>query len=293
MGTASIDPRAVVDPTATLGEGVHVGPFCVVGAGASIGARTRLEAHVVVDGSVTLGPDNVVAPFASLGGPPQDLKYKGEPTKVVIGAGNQIKECVTINRGTVGGGGVTRIGDGCLIMAYVHIAHDCQIGSRIIFANGATLDLKSPRVVKIEVLPQDPVVQQIGSRQQMRVVATYGDGNVRDVTAEAFIESGNTDVWLMDPDGKNRKQLTTGSGFNTTPVPSADGLYIVFASLQNGVRNIWRMNSNGSNPVRLTNGLADGLPAISPDSKWVVYNALAQTKGTLWKVPIRSAPLCP
>jgi UDP-N-acetylglucosamine acyltransferase len=139
MGQASIDPRAVVDPTATLGEGVFVGPFCVVGAGATIGARTRLEAHVVIDGSVTLGPDNVVAPFASLGGPPQDLKYKGEPTKVVIGAGNQIKEYVTINRGTVGGGGVTRIGDGCLIMAYVHIAHDCQVGSRIIFANGATL----------------------------------------------------------------------------------------------------------------------------------------------------------
>jgi UDP-N-acetylglucosamine acyltransferase len=139
MAQASIDPRAAVDPTATLGEEVHVGPFCVVGAGASIGARTRLESHVVVDGSVTLGPDNVVAPFASLGGPPQDLKYTGEPTKVVIGAGNQIKEYVTINRGTVGGGGVTRIGDGCLIMAYVHIAHDCQVGSRIIFANGATL----------------------------------------------------------------------------------------------------------------------------------------------------------
>ena len=104
----------------------------------------------------------------------------------------------------------------------------------------------------------------------------------------AFIsnESGTSDVWLMDTAGTNRKQLTTGSGLNTTPAPSPDGLYIVFASLQNGVRNIWRMNSNGSNAVRLTNGLADGLPAISPDSKWVVYNALTGTKGTLWKVSI-------
>jgi len=99
-------------------------------------------------------------------------------------------------------------------------------------------------------------------------------------------ESGNTDVWLMDPDGKNRKQLTTGSALNTTPVASADGRFIVFASLQNGVRNIWRMNSDGGSPTRLTSGLADGLPAISPDSKWVVYNSLAQTKGTLWKISI-------
>lgn len=139
MGQATIDPRAVVHPAATLGDDVHVGPFCVVGDGAQIGERTRLAAHVVVDGSVSMGPDNVVAPFASLGGPPQDLKYRGEPTRVTIGAGNQIREYVTISRGTESGGGVTRVGDGCLIMAYVHIAHDCQVGSRIIFANGATL----------------------------------------------------------------------------------------------------------------------------------------------------------
>lgn len=139
MAHSTIDPRAVVDKDAQLGEGVEVGPFCVVGAGAEVGARTRLTSHVVIDGSVSMGPDNVVSPFASLGGPPQDLKYKGEPTRVVIGAGNQIREYVTINRGTIGGGGVTRVGDNCLIMGYVHIAHDCQVGSRIIFANGATL----------------------------------------------------------------------------------------------------------------------------------------------------------
>jgi UDP-N-acetylglucosamine acyltransferase len=139
MPNATIDPRAVVDKDAKLGEGVEIGPYCVVGAGAEVGARTRLTSHVVIDGSVTMGPDNVVSPFASLGGPPQDLKYKGEPTRVVIGAGNQIREYVTVNRGTIGGGGVTRVGDNCLIMGYVHIAHDCQVGSRIIFANGATL----------------------------------------------------------------------------------------------------------------------------------------------------------
>ena len=139
MAAASVDPRAVVHPGAELGDGVSIGPFCVVSGEARIGDRTRLLSHVVIDGRVSLGPDNLVAPFACLGGAPQDLKYEGEPTTVEIGAGNQIREYVTISRGTVGGGGVTRVGDACLIMAYVHIAHDCQIGSRVIFANGATL----------------------------------------------------------------------------------------------------------------------------------------------------------
>jgi UDP-N-acetylglucosamine acyltransferase len=139
VSRASIDPRAVVHPEAKLGEDVVVGPFCVVGGDVLVGDRTRLTAHVVVDGRVTLGPDNVVAPFASLGGPPQDLKYAGEPTSVTIGAGNRICEYVTVSRGTAGGGGVTRIGDNNLFMAYTHIAHDANVGSRIVFANAATL----------------------------------------------------------------------------------------------------------------------------------------------------------
>ena len=139
MSEAWIDPRAVVHPDAKLGEDVVVGPFCVVGSEVSIGDRTRLAAHVVVDGRLSLGPDNVVAPFASLGGPPQDLKYAGEPTSVTIGGGNRFCEYVTVSRGTAGGGGVTRIGDNNLFMAYAHIAHDANVGSRIVFANAATL----------------------------------------------------------------------------------------------------------------------------------------------------------
>lgn len=139
MGQAWIDPRAVVHEDAQLGQDVFIGPFCVVGADAKLGDRTRLDSHVVLDGRITLGADNVVAPFASLGGPPQDLKYKGEPTAVEIGDGNQIREYVTVSRGTVGGGGVTRLGDRNLLMAYTHVAHDCQVGSRIVFANAATL----------------------------------------------------------------------------------------------------------------------------------------------------------
>ena len=139
MAATSIDPRAVVHPDAKLGDGVFVGPFCVIGAEAAIGDRCRLEAHVVLDGRTTLGPDNVVSPMVSIGGPPQDLKYEGEPTTLVVGARNRIREFATLNRGTAAGGGQTTIGDDNLIMAYAHVAHDCTVGSRTILANAATL----------------------------------------------------------------------------------------------------------------------------------------------------------
>jgi UDP-N-acetylglucosamine acyltransferase len=137
--SAHVDPRAVVDPGAELGRDVTVGPFCVVGPDVTIGDNCKLLSHVVVEGPTEMGPDNVVSPMASIGGAPQDLKYKGEPTRLVIGSGNQIREYVTLNRGTEGGGGITRIGDGNLFMAQTHIGHDSQIGNRIVFANAATL----------------------------------------------------------------------------------------------------------------------------------------------------------
>jgi UDP-N-acetylglucosamine acyltransferase len=134
-----IDPRAVVDPGAELGERVHVGPFSVIGPDVVIGDGCRLESHVVIQGRTEMGPDNIVSPMASIGGRPQDLKYEGEPTELVIGAGNRIREFVTLNRGTRGGGGVTAIGDGSLFMAYTHVAHDCTVGNETIFGNAATL----------------------------------------------------------------------------------------------------------------------------------------------------------
>jgi len=134
-----IDPRAVVHADARIGSGVLVGPFCVVGAGVEIGDRCRLLSHVVVEGRTTLGDDSVVGPMASLGSPPQDLKYRGEETGLAIGRRNRIREFVSMNRGTAGGGGWTRIGDDGFFMAYCHVAHDCTVGNRVIFANGATL----------------------------------------------------------------------------------------------------------------------------------------------------------
>jgi UDP-N-acetylglucosamine acyltransferase len=134
-----IDPAARVDPAADLGAGVKVGPYSVVGAGVRIGAGTIVESHVVIDGDPTIGRGNHLYPFASVGLAPQDLKYRGEPTRLEIGDRNTVREFVTLHRGTTGGGGLTRIGSDNLFMAYTHVAHDCLVGSHTIFANGATL----------------------------------------------------------------------------------------------------------------------------------------------------------
>lgn len=134
-----IDPRAVIDPTAELAEDVSVGPFAVIGAHVHIGSGTWIGPHAVINGPTRIGRNNRIFQFASVGEEPQDKKYKGEPTRLEIGDGNTIREFVTINRGTVQDEGVTRIGDDNWIMAYVHIAHDCEVGNHAIFANNASL----------------------------------------------------------------------------------------------------------------------------------------------------------
>jgi UDP-N-acetylglucosamine acyltransferase len=135
----AIDPTARVSPTATLGPGVRIGPYCIVGPGVRLGRDTVLESHVVIEGDTDVGAANRFFPFSSIGLPPQDLKYRGEPSRLVIGDRNRFREFVTVNKGTEGGGNVTRIGDDNLFMTEVHIAHDCQVGSHTIFGNAATL----------------------------------------------------------------------------------------------------------------------------------------------------------
>jgi UDP-N-acetylglucosamine acyltransferase len=138
-GPAYVDPTAIVHPAARVGAGTTIGPHCTIGPEVVIGERCQIGASVVIDGWTEIGDDTRVFPMASIGLAPQDLKYKGERTRLTIGRRNTFREFVTINRGTLGGGGRTAIGDGNLFMAYVHVAHDCQIGNSIIFANGATL----------------------------------------------------------------------------------------------------------------------------------------------------------
>jgi UDP-N-acetylglucosamine acyltransferase len=134
-----IDSRAVVDPGARIDADVYVGPYAIVGAGVQIGRGTRIEPHAVIKGKTTIGVDNHIFQFASVGDDPQDKKYKGEPTELVIGDRNTIRECTTINRGTVQDQRVTRIGNDNWIMAYCHIAHDCVVGNNTIFANNASI----------------------------------------------------------------------------------------------------------------------------------------------------------
>lgn len=136
---AEIHSSAVVASEATLGQGVRVGPFCVIGPEVILGDGVVLHSHVVVTGRTRIGDRSEIYPFASIGHPPQDLKYAGEESELLIGPDNKIREHVTMNPGTRGGGMVTRVGAGCLFMMGAHVAHDCQIGDRVIMANNATL----------------------------------------------------------------------------------------------------------------------------------------------------------
>ncbi|MEN8163723.1 MAG: acyl-ACP--UDP-N-acetylglucosamine O-acyltransferase [Acidobacteriota bacterium] len=137
--STTIHPTAVVDAKAELGQDVVVGPLSVIEAGVRVGDRCLIGPLNRLTGDTTIGSDNRFESHGSIGAPPQDLKYAGEPTRLEIGDNNVFRECVTIHRGTPGGGGLTTLGNDGLFMAYVHIAHDCHVGSQVIFANNATL----------------------------------------------------------------------------------------------------------------------------------------------------------
>ena len=135
----AIHPTAVVAPGAAIAASAEIGPYCIIGSNVTIADGCRLAAHVNVDGHTQIGAGTVVAPFASLGGRPQSTSYRGEPTRLVIGSNCDIRESVTMNRGTAEGRGVTEVGNNGFFMAYSHVGHDCILGNNIIFANSATL----------------------------------------------------------------------------------------------------------------------------------------------------------
>jgi len=135
----AIHPTAVVDSRARVAESAEIGPFCVVGEGVEIGARTVVKGHVFMEGPLQIGEDNVFFPYSTVGVAPQDLKYKGERSAMRIGSRNKIREFATLHRGTEGGGMLTSIGDDNLLMAYTHVAHDVKLGSHIVLSHAATL----------------------------------------------------------------------------------------------------------------------------------------------------------
>jgi UDP-N-acetylglucosamine acyltransferase len=135
----NVHPTAVIDESAKVSSSSHIGAYCVIGAEVELGENCRLISHVAIEGPTKIGSHNTFFPFCAIGMAPQDVTYKGEPTRLEIGDHNEIRECVTINRGTVKGGGVTRLGSHLLIMAYTHVGHDCVIGDHAMLVNGATI----------------------------------------------------------------------------------------------------------------------------------------------------------
>src|ERR1700756_1659664 len=137
--SGNVHSTAIIDPRAKVPASCKIGPYCVIAADVELGERCRLLSHVVLEGPTKIGADNAIFPFSAIGMAPQDVTYKGEPTRLEIGAHNEIRECVTINRGTVKGGGLTKVGSHLLVMAYTHIGHDCVIEDHVMLVNGATL----------------------------------------------------------------------------------------------------------------------------------------------------------
>jgi UDP-N-acetylglucosamine acyltransferase len=139
MSTRMIDPSTRIEVGAAIGQNVSIGPYCTVGAHVKIGEGCRLIGHVHLTGHTEIGPRTVIHPFASLGSPPQSVHYRGGPTRLVVGADCDIRENVTMSIGTEDGGGLTQVGDGCFFMAGSHVAHDCHVGNKVVFANNAVL----------------------------------------------------------------------------------------------------------------------------------------------------------
>jgi UDP-N-acetylglucosamine acyltransferase len=137
--STQIHPTAIVSATAQIGRDCYIGPYVIVGDTVTLGNGVRIDSHCVIEGRTRIADETHIFPFVSIGLPPQDLKFAGEETKTEIGRGTRIREFVTIHRGTKGGGGITRIGNDCFLMAQAHVAHDCLIGNHVIMANAATL----------------------------------------------------------------------------------------------------------------------------------------------------------
>jgi UDP-N-acetylglucosamine acyltransferase len=178
--TAQIHPSAIVEDGATIGAGTKVGPFCLIGAEVTLGADVDLKSHVVVTGDTEIGDETVIFPFSNIGDIPQDLKFRGEKTRLVVGKRNRIRENVTMNAGTEGGGGVTKVGDDGLFMAGSHVAHDVIIGDRVILVNNAS-------VAGHCVLEDDVIVGGLsGVHQWVRIGRGAIIGAVTMVTADVI-----------------------------------------------------------------------------------------------------------
>lgn len=254
----AIHPTAIVDSKARVAESAEVGPYCIIGEDAEIGAGTRLMAHVFVEGPTWIGRQNLFYPYSTVGVAPQDLKYKGERSETRIGDRNKIREFVTIHRGTEGGGLVTRIGDDNLLMAYVHVAHDVQIADHAVLGNGATLGghvsvgewawlgaftgvhqfcrvgrhsfIGGYSVVTQDVLPFSTTVTE----REIRVFGANRTGLERRGFATPAIEGLQTAFRLLTRAGLNTAQAVERIRAEVAPSPELDELLEFLRSSERG-----------------------------------------------------------
>lgn len=204
-----IHESAIVSSEAKIGMDCHIGAFCVIGDEVSLADRVRLDSHVVIEGKTAIGNDTHIFPFVSIGLAPQDLKYGGEPTAVQIGERNHIREFVTVHRGTAGGGGITRIGDDCLLMAQAHVAHDCSVGNNVIMANAATL------AGHVEIADRANIGAYSGVHQFCRVGFEAFVGGysvvVKDAPPFAIIQGNHAKCFGLNRVGMRRRGYSKGT----------------------------------------------------------------------------------
>ncbi len=202
-----IHPTAVIDPSAQLHEDVEVGPYAIIGAEVTIGRGCRIGPHALVRGPTVLGEDNQIFQFASVGEDPQDKKYGGERTWLIIGQRNIIRESATVHRGTAQGGGVTRLGNDNLLMAYTHVAHDCQLGNHVILANAASLG-GHIEVQDWAILGGFTIVHQF-CRLGAHCFTAMGSVISQDVPPYVMVSGHPATVYGLNREGLRRRQFTT------------------------------------------------------------------------------------
>jgi UDP-N-acetylglucosamine acyltransferase len=265
-GPRSIHPTAQVHPSARIGAWTTVGPYCSIGPDVVVGARCRIGASVVIDGWTDIGDDTRIYPMASIGLAPQDLKYKGERTRLTIGRGNTFREFVTIHRGTHGGGGHTTIGDRNLFMAYAHVAHDCHIGNETIFANGATL------AGHVTVEDFATISAYSGVHQFCRVGRYAYVGGYSVITKDAL------------PFGKSVGNRARMYGLNTIGLVRRGFTDDAIAQLKRAYRYLLQSKLNTS---RALVQIEQDATLTSPDVRYLVEFIRASQRGVILRRPMR------
>ncbi|MEE9422021.1 MAG: acyl-ACP--UDP-N-acetylglucosamine O-acyltransferase [Gammaproteobacteria bacterium] len=253
-----IHPTAIVDPAASVDTDVEIGPYSVIGPEVQIGQGTRIGSHVVLQGPTQIGSQCEIFQFASIGDAPQDKKYTGEPTRLVIGQGNTIREYVTINRGTVQDEGVTEIGDHNWIMAYVHIAHDCRVGNHTVFANNATL-AGHVQIGDYVVLGGATLIHQF-CRIGEHAFTAYASRINKDVPPFITVSEGKSKPCGLNSEGLRRR------GFTTEDIQSLKDAYRVLyrsdLSLEDAIINLKTMESTSRHILTLRQFLESGKRSI-------------------------------